>query len=171
MVYKRPSRAGCANVSGKKAPGEVGTTNNWYKLELAKVRKELRRERTKTTKLTAWQTQAVTTNTKLAKALAKEQKEAGKQPMQCRCLCRHPSHLARWTPRRPRCAFRDGHKNMEPRFGIGMNHTCEEHLREEIDGYRRDAGGKIMVPHTIVSKLRAPLDPVVHVTDVTNGAY
>jgi len=171
MVYKRPSRAGCANVSGKKAPGEVGTTNNWYKLELAKVRKELRRERTKTTKLTAWQTQAVTTNTKLAKALAKEQKEAGKQPMQCRCLCRVCAFCDGMRSRRPRCAFRDGHKNMEPRFGIGMNHTCEEHLREEIDGYRRDAGGKIMVPHTIVSKLRAPLDPVVHVTDVTNGAY
>ena len=64
-----------------------------------------------------------------------EKQEAGKQPMQCRCLCRHPSHLARWTPRRPRCAFRDGHKNMEPRFGIGISHACEEHLRMEIDGH------------------------------------
>ena len=44
MAYKRPSRAGCANVSGKRAPGEVGTTNNWYKLELAKVRNLLRQK-------------------------------------------------------------------------------------------------------------------------------
>ena len=115
------------------------------------------------------------------KAKGKEQ-EAGKQAFQCRCLCRHPSHrhpgtghfkhmdtIAQWNARR--CVFRDGHKHMEPLYGIGITHVCGEHLRIEIDGYRRDAGGKIMVPHTIVSKLRAPLDQTVCVTDWSESSW
>ena len=104
-----------------------------------------------------------------------KEKEAVKQPMQCRFLCRHPSHIERWTPRKPRCAFRGGHEDMTAccnfaRTGIGMSHVCEEHLFIAIDGFRLDAGGKIMVPRTLVSKLRAPLDPTVYVTDHSNDS-
>ena len=103
-----------------------------------------------------------------------KEKEAGKQPMQCRCLCRHPSCRIRcesiridaYTWARPRCALRNDHKNRMPLFGNGMFHMCEEHLRIEIDGFRRDAGGKTMVPDTLVSKLRAPLDPTAYSTDM-----
>ena len=103
------------------------------------------------------------------KAKGKEQ-GARKPALRCRCLCEHPSHLITHPgippihrsqyggEKRPRCVFRDDHKLTEPVDGIGMTHVCAEHLRIEIDRYRRDADGKIMVPHTLVSKLKDPLD-------------
>ena len=99
-----------------------------------------------------------------------KEKEAVKQPMQCRFLCRLPGHPSSVLCRKPRCAFRGGHENMPAccsfgRTGIGMTHVCQDCLLIAIDGFRVNADMKTMVPHTLVAKLRAPLDPTVYVTD------
>jgi hypothetical protein len=93
----------------------------------------------------------------------KEKEKTEGKLMRCRCHC-----SVHWC--KERCVLRAGHRRVSC-HKVGMTHVCGEHLNIEISGMRRDAGGKIMVPQAIVSELMEPLDPIDHVTDVSNGAY